>query len=357
VGASSAGVWPSSVRMISSYGPGSQPNMFYRSNWTLRRSPETVNGAESFMGFAGPFADSGAVLTPSFDGITHCRPTVVVKVMLQRAFDPCFSGECVCVEGVRATAADPAPQTVVRWTNIAVSMTQGGRTTTETVLQGVAAEISDSEGLSSIRLGIFNSPEFAQDPLPDGQEVSGERTIEIGPPANDVTEITATSFTDAFSEFDCDIDRDGAACPEDAVLMQSLAADAVLLGDLRYSARADFDLNGLIDAADLTAFDATYAASPDCNHNGQPDGCDIVRGSSHDTNQNGIPDECEKGDMNCDGVRNGRDVSPFVFAFIDPAVYNSIYVQCDATRADIDDNGSTDAADISSFVDLLLVGP
>jgi hypothetical protein len=36
-----------------------------------------------------------------------------------------------------------------------------------------------------------------------------------------------------------------------------------------------------------------YLGTNDCNHNGLPDGCDILNGTSTDCNGNGIPDDCE----------------------------------------------------------------
>lgn len=47
----------------------------------------------------------------------------------------------------------------------------------------------------------------------------------------------------------------------------------------------------------------------DCNHNDQPDACDIFEGTSEDLNTNGIPDECEAiGDLNGDGRINVADL-------------------------------------------------
>jgi hypothetical protein len=47
----------------------------------------------------------------------------------------------------------------------------------------------------------------------------------------------------------------------------------------------------------------------DCNHNGDPDACDIFEGASEDLNANNIPDECEAiGDLNGDGMVNVRDL-------------------------------------------------
>jgi hypothetical protein len=54
----------------------------------------------------------------------------------------------------------------------------------------------------------------------------------------------------------------------------------------------------------------------DCNHNDQPDSCDIFEGTSDDLNANGIPDECEAiGDLNGDGVVNVRDLLALLAAW------------------------------------------
>jgi hypothetical protein len=101
---------------------------------------------------------------------------------------------------------------------------------------------------------------------------------------------------------------------------------------------------------------AAIATAPDCNANGVPDNLDIARGTSLDVNTNGIPDECEAttGDMNCDGVVNGLDISPFVLALINAAAYQAAYPSCDRMHADCSGNGVVDTGDISAFVTRLI---
>ena len=53
--------------------------------------------------------------------------------------------------------------------------------------------------------------------------------------------------------------------------------------------------------------------SPDCNGNGNPDGCDVQGGSSNDCDFNGIPDECDLGttalDCNGNGIPDSCDLN------------------------------------------------
>lgn len=62
------------------------------------------------------------------------------------------------------------------------------------------------------------------------------------------------------------------------------------------------------------------------------------------------------GDLNCDGVLDGRDIQPFVLALMDPVAYAAAYPNCEASLADMDRSGTTDVADIGALV-LALLGP
>ncbi|HVP13362.1 MAG TPA: hypothetical protein VMV94_19465 [Phycisphaerae bacterium] len=101
---------------------------------------------------------------------------------------------------------------------------------------------------------------------------------------------------------------------------------------------------------------AAIATAPDCNGNGVPDNLDIARGTSQDLNGNGIPDECEPstGDMTCDGVVNGKDISPFVLALLNPSGYEAAYPECDLMHADCSGDGTVDTGDIGPFVTRLI---
>ncbi len=60
------------------------------------------------------------------------------------------------------------------------------------------------------------------------------------------------------------------------------------------------------------------------------------------------------GDMNCDGMVDGRDVAPFVLALIDPVGYGQVYPGCDIARGDMNDDGLVDVGDLGMFLDALL---
>ncbi len=100
-----------------------------------------------------------------------------------------------------------------------------------------------------------------------------------------------------------------------------------------------------------------YAAGPqhDCNHNNVPDELDILNGTSQDENGNGVPDECEllAGDLNCDGLVDFADISPFVVALSGHTEYHAAYPTCLWLNADCNHDGLVDFVDINPFVDLL----
>lgn len=63
-----------------------------------------------------------------------------------------------------------------------------------------------------------------------------------------------------------------------------------------------------------------------------------------------------RGDMNCDGLVNGRDIASFVLATTSPATYSSFHETCFLRRADMNADGAIDATDVSQFVNLLIGG-
>ncbi len=118
-------------------------------------------------------------------------------------------------------------------------------------LSGLYALRRNGDGtLSPIQMGCFDVPDF--DPV--GQQDTLEVPITI--PAGTSVIDSATSI-DVIGKQTGDIDGNGRTCPADAALMNELIG--VAFGDPGYTPRADFDLDGLITAADQQLFDAAYA--------------------------------------------------------------------------------------------------
>ena len=59
------------------------------------------------------------------------------------------------------------------------------------------------------------------------------------------------------------------------------------------------------------------------------------------------------GDMNCNGVANFKDISPFVLAITDPSAWQATYPGCLTGNGDTDGDGSVNFKDINPFVALL----
>ena len=93
----------------------------------------------------------------------------------------------------------------------------------------------------------------------------------------------------------------------------------------------------------------------DCNGNGVLDECDVADGTSLDCNANDIPDECEypgcqdilPADMNCDDLRDGDDIQPFVSYFMAGRY---------TCQADMNQDGILDTDDVPAFVNAVLTG-
>ncbi|MBL8878135.1 MAG: hypothetical protein JNG88_03355 [Phycisphaerales bacterium] len=62
------------------------------------------------------------------------------------------------------------------------------------------------------------------------------------------------------------------------------------------------------------------------------------------------------GDLNCDGLVNNFDISPFVLALSDPAAYATEFPACDYLNADINCDTRVNNFDIDPFVELLSGG-
>jgi predicted outer membrane repeat protein len=59
------------------------------------------------------------------------------------------------------------------------------------------------------------------------------------------------------------------------------------------------------------------------------------------------------GDLNCDGLVNFDDITPFVLAVTDPNAYAALYPACPLGLADCNRDGQVDESDIDAFVALL----
>lgn len=60
------------------------------------------------------------------------------------------------------------------------------------------------------------------------------------------------------------------------------------------------------------------------------------------------------GDMNCDGLIDGRDIGPFVLAILDPGAYATQFSGCAIENGDIDNDTNTDVDDVPGFASLLV---
>lgn len=60
------------------------------------------------------------------------------------------------------------------------------------------------------------------------------------------------------------------------------------------------------------------------------------------------------GDLNCDTQINGNDIGAFALAVIDPTLYGTTYVGCPIGNGDFNGDSTTNAADITDFVEAVL---
>ncbi len=117
----------------------------------------------------------------------------------------------------------------------------------------------------------------------------------------------------------------------------------------------------IADYKDQPASDFAYrvfgSTFPDCNGNAVPDEIDLANGTLHDFNENGVPDECDyqPGDMDCNGVVNFDDITPFTIALGQGQdAYQELWPYCNFLNGDIDGNGVVNFDDINGFVDLVV---
>ena len=67
------------------------------------------------------------------------------------------------------------------------------------------------------------------------------------------------------------------------------------------------------------------------------------------------PPDYGQGDMNCDGLVNGDDVSPFIAALLDPVGYQGEYPDCDLMLGDCNGDGIADENDIPIFAESIVM--
>jgi hypothetical protein len=109
--------------------------------------------------------------------------------------------------------------------------------------------------------------------------------------------------------------HDGQQWDETAKLLASDGGAHAQFGS-SLSLSGDIGLIGASAGQHGEAYAFAGFSAPDCNHNDQPDSCDIFAGFSEDLNANGIPDECEAiGDLDGDGVVDVRDLLALLAAW------------------------------------------
>src|SRR5262249_53525236 len=65
---------------------------------------------------------------------------------------------------------------------------------------------------------------------------------------------------------------------------------------------------------------------------------------------------CPRGDMNCDGRRDGEDIGPFLQALVNPAGYATDHPICTSISGDFNGDDQVTAADVDGFVSCLVNG-
>ncbi len=123
-----------------------------------------------------------------------------------------------------------------------------------------------------------------------------------------------------------------------------------------------FEVGMTLDSGGGDAFDIAWAIDATTGQPAGLDGFDFIRitnGVDHitplfgeiSTEIGGVADVLPgDGDMNCDGVLDGLDISPFVLALTDSIAYEAAYSDCRRRNADINDDGEVDILDVAPFV-------
>lgn len=143
------------------------------------------------------------------------------------------------------------------------SHTSGPGPVTTTSIQGVVAW--DGSG-NVIRLGFFADAAF--DPDQDGNIDVVDFPVSL-PSVQNPGNISVTAHDDGFQKHDGDMTADQLVCWSDRI--DFIARLGAAIGDLGYTPRGDFDLDGDIDSSDYQVFVATFnatACTPDYNCDG-----------------------------------------------------------------------------------------
>lgn len=279
---------------------------------TEYRSPDCVCiGVRDHSGFTtgfGSLSRSYGLTRVGPDDMSYSRRHTYENGIIIWLPSPCVG------EGGGGDPPPPPELVKVDTTTMLTSIEHSDASVTNHHLQGVIAYYSDG---STVRLGMYASPAYA----PVATTPSTPNTLEFSTSVDETFVITVPHdavglqdfvFSEAFEQFDGDMNGDGSVCWTDRKLFVDALGSTI--GDGRYRARGDFDLDGDVDAADYAAYVAEFAARASCTS-----------------------------DYDCGGSVNSSDTSAFLTAWNADVTNGTLY-------ADFDGNGTTNSADISAFL-------
>ncbi|MGD8451938.1 MAG: hypothetical protein PVJ57_08975 [Phycisphaerae bacterium] len=215
--------------------------------------------------------------------------------------------------------------------------------------------------------GVWQAPEYPLEmDCPSGMELFGDAVVNA---AGDVTLLTP-AFVDGVYRLcsvmykagagwqspellDIPFDTSGTVrlCVlEDGTLCAALNSDDMVFGTIRHDGA---QWQGPLDVASADWYSQTTVFG----------GNETQRLMVYELRDNAFEDQgvwvrwletSLAGDMNCDGVVNNFDISPFVLALTNPAAYATAYPECDILNGDCNGDGVLNNFDISPFVGLLV---
>ena len=62
------------------------------------------------------------------------------------------------------------------------------------------------------------------------------------------------------------------------------------------------------------------------------------------------------GDMNCDTLKDGGDIGPWILAAINPSGYQSAFPNCNILNGDFNNDSVVNGADVAGMVNCMLTG-